>query len=644
MCYFPLDDTPNSIMIKSHDFDRAILHIGNCNTFFPDDITVLLEFPIKNFFSHVNKKSNEHSLCGAFWNLLINLLFRIGPEVSYRLEWEWDSKLLYPNHPSRKVDLVCHAEFIGAKGEVVSIPVLIVESGKAYFTRDGQHKDTTKLFGLMSANCITLALELIAIKKAPELARVYGMLNGGVKTQLCVCYPVMTQVDGNVYQIHTHISFLKHWELNTFGNVEHNEMLGCTGVCCSPSTDATILESIATAERLVFLPFLPFSEFNEYQVENVNNNDTEVSFDWQNLDINQNSLKKVATFILTVKNRLKLIYDGSVDNRNRRYVEPNDKYYFSQSLSAIKDTEGIFGETPLKMRATEYVAEEPASPTRIGSEHMPTSFRITKTSLKELNIYKKCEMYFPAFFPRISEINRTKSGSITYTFEKLLPLFENGRCSPLILSDSSIKSLISSIKFTMDCLFDLHLLHSVIGVIHCDISPVNIMYSEFDMMWKLIDFDLSMDKSECKFQTSRIVGTKGYIAPESEASGIYSEASDIFSLGSVIFDMIYQDLYRRFIYEFGDDDLPSELLKFESIVTDMFDPTMKRISVEDALKKLLALLKEVLPPENEIFKDKIVKRVEVLISIDKKAIPSEHDNNNSNSNDYNNNNNRKINF
>jgi serine/threonine protein kinase len=66
------------------------------------------------------------------------------------------------------------------------------------------------------------------------------------------------------------------------------------------------------------------------------------------------------------------------------------------------------------------------------------------------------------------------------------------------------------------------------------------MYSNVDMIWKFIDFDLSLETSKCKFETSRRVGTRDYIAPESEATGIYSESSDVFSLGSVIFDIVHQ--------------------------------------------------------------------------------------------------------
>ena len=289
-----------------------------------------------------------------------------------------------------------------------------------------------------------------------------------------------------------------------------------------------------------------------------------------------------------------------------------DTIFLNPSPPIKKEQTGV---APSKVQVSEFVREEPRSPTRqrsgLGIPSLEESFRITKSSLKELGIYRKCSLYFPAFFPRIYEINQTEGGAIEYTFERMLPLFENGQCSSLILGGAPMDNLISSIKFAMNCLFNLHLLHKFVGVIHCDISPVNIMYSNVDMMWKFIDFDLSLETSKCKFETSRRVGTRDYIAPESEASGIYSESSDIFSLGSVIFDIVYQDLYRQFVYE---DEPPFELLEFESIIVDMYNP-LDRISVDDALKNLLALLKRILPQEHEIFNDRIISRVATFTSI-----------------------------
>jgi len=118
MCEMPFNDQPNSIILKPENFERGILNLGNCSTFFPE-IAESISFSVSNYIQYVNAKSNEYTLCGSFWNLLINILFRTGEQVEHRLEWEWESTLLYPTHPLRKVDLVCLAEFEGAGGRKV---------------------------------------------------------------------------------------------------------------------------------------------------------------------------------------------------------------------------------------------------------------------------------------------------------------------------------------------------------------------------------------------------------------------------------------------------------------------------------------------------------------------------------------------
>ena len=569
LCELSLNDSPEAIIAKPEHFERVILHFGNSENVFGPEIEELIKLPVSNYNDYVNSNSNEKTVCASFWNPLINSLFRTGKQVKHRLEWEWESTRLYPKHPQVKMDMVCLAEFTGVGGDIVSIPILLVEYGS---------KDPTKLFSLMAANCIALAHELISVGKNPKLARSYGMLNGGMKTQLCVAHPVVSKVDeSDNFQIHSHISSLKHWEMNTFENEEI--ISDCNLACCAPSADISILETIVPPETLILQSNVPFDE-TEVDVEPKNFYEN-FPFDFRNKLASHSSFKKIGTFILLIKKQLEMIYSESIYDSSRSFILPIEKYYFASGA---------------------------------GTKQFPSieeSFRITKSSVKELEIYRKCSLYFPAFFPRIYEINRTEGGGIEYTFERMLPLFENGQCSALILGGTPMDNLVSSIKFTMNCLFNLHLLHKFIGVIHCDISPVNIMYSNVDMMWKFIDFDLSLETSKCKFETSRRVGTRDYIAPESEASGIYSESSDVFSLGSVIFDMIYQDLYRQFVYV---DDPPSELLEFESIIVDMYDP-LNRISVDDAMKNLLALLKRILPQEHEIFYDRIISRVEKFSSI-----------------------------
>jgi hypothetical protein len=70
-------------------------------------------------------------------------------------------------------------------------------------------------------------------------------------------------------------------------------------------------------------------------------------------------------------------------------------------------------------------------------------------------------------------------------------------------------------------------------------------------------------------------------------------------------------MHCQFVYE---DEPPCELLEFESIIVDMYNP-LNRISVENALKNLLALLNRPLPQDHDIFNDPIISLVKRFTSL-----------------------------
>ncbi len=89
----------------------------------------------------------------------------------------------------------------------------------------------------------------------------------------------------------------------------------------------------------------------------------------------------------------------------------------------------------------------------------------------------------------------------------------------------------------------LHLLHTEVKVVHSDISPRNIMYSWMNRCFKINDFNHAQP-IELSLNTCRKSGTRGFVAPESLSSGIFSPQSNIFSLG--------QTLLWVFGWELGD--------------------------------------------------------------------------------------------
>lgn len=146
--------------------------------------------------------------------------------------------------------------------------------------------------------------------------------------------------------------------------------------------------------------------------------------------------------------------------------------------------------------------------------------------------------------------------------------------------DNQLRPLMSQL---LSCAQYLH----THGIIHSDIKPENILYDKLTGQIKLIDFGLSKILLPNK-KIEILDGTLSYVAPEALRSNIYCAESDVWSIGVIMYLLVYGRLPF--------DPLPYECIKFDvnqcimcNILTKelRYNYTTKSALANDLLKKLL---------------------------------------------------------
>ncbi|GJN22752.1 hypothetical protein PR202_gb10348 [Eleusine coracana subsp. coracana] len=121
----------------------------------------------------------------------------------------------------------------------------------------------------------------------------------------------------------------------------------------------------------------------------------------------------------------------------------------------------------------------------------------------------------------------------------------------------------------------LHYLHENQNIIHLDLKPENILLDQ-NMVPKISDFGLStlFDREQTRAVTTKIRGTRGYIAPEYLDNSIISFKSDIYSLGVIILEIMtgkrteprIESVRTSLIYFHGNYIIMGSMLSFRLVI------------------------------------------------------------------------------
>jgi eukaryotic-like serine/threonine-protein kinase len=109
------------------------------------------------------------------------------------------------------------------------------------------------------------------------------------------------------------------------------------------------------------------------------------------------------------------------------------------------------------------------------------------------------------------------------------PLKQYAR-KPNLLPPKDVLSILATVADALDYAHQQ-------GVVHRDIKPANIMITK-DQTVKVMDFGIAKMASSSKTQTDIVLGTPTYMSPEQIAGKKVDGRSDIFSLGTVLFELL----------------------------------------------------------------------------------------------------------
>jgi hypothetical protein len=594
----PVDllDLITSLSLTSENFERHGIRFV-----IPQSIRDYVEtnsavaYCIKNISSFTDWFSSEATLRSLIWDPIIGLFLLEDQNALPPPPFKFNFGQSLNSGTRRRTDIAVIQTDLG-------LPILIVEVGKDNSILGEAHKDFSKLLCLMTASCQRLCAKMQATGKDPRIARVYGLWIGNTSFHCVIAHPKFVNNQEFLRtDVSIHLSFPDHWKFNLISSAIH--LIECTSACCvsneilsgnlDDSGILTALNSNATVLEHEF-EIIPFqqAENPEQTVELFEEGASRASIDL-------NSFCKLKIFLNLVRETSLSIaesHDGGFNDLFPNPITVSNRTFLPSAISNGSLT------TPKEKRVRVYEEEDdddddeedfvPNSP----SERIRRTHSIVKRASFEVEFYKLIQKSKSSiYFPRLFSCDSIEEGKYyQFTFEKMEPLIDSQAGyfnSSIIQSGKVLDLLLESVVYSIHVLFQLHIMHEEFGVVHCDVSIDNVMYSSFGDVWKLMGFDMSLPLEQ-SLKQPRIAGTPEFVCPESLSSGIFTFESDVYALGEVLFRVWYIELIFMSELSNASPSVDAAIEEFKrSILFEMYRPDpAQRISVSCALNRCYAFL------------------------------------------------------
>ncbi|CAK68826.1 unnamed protein product (macronuclear) [Paramecium tetraurelia] len=213
---------------------------------------------------------------------------------------------------------------------------------------------------------------------------------------------------------------------------------------------------------------------------------------------------------------------------------------------------------------------------------------------------------------RVYEISR--SANNTYIVSEYC---EGGNLEVLLKQEPiKINKAIDILTQICKGLLDLHKKN----IIHRDIKPANVLIQ--DGIFKLVDFGFALIENQYDSIIKRYnVGTPMYMAPESQLFNQYSEKSDVWALGVMLYEMLYQTAPKfklkemTFLQEIQQKCQTIDI-KYQNLILKLFEG-MLQLASEDriTIQQILSIIQE-----NQLSQLSAQKTSSQLIKLSQKSV------------------------